>query len=202
MNADIYPAISCQFCHRQREGAHYNIWKISTGGVVGLRQLFRDAKAKRPPMSEAQAVKAQKITKDQLRRLRKAHDDISDVQIELLRNRDAGKGEIDWQTLFQLRGELNRWLYSGEGSRFEMSEAQVKATPSKAAMELAEALFPDFTPGIHVGYADIIDSHVRDLLEKAQTLNVYIEARWGDSDATIQGLNRPLSSALEPWKPK
>lgn len=65
-------------------------------------------------MSDTQAVKAQKITTGQLKRLRKAHDDISDVQIELLRNSDAGKGEIDWQTLFQLRGELNRWLYYRE----------------------------------------------------------------------------------------
>jgi hypothetical protein len=35
-----YPAIRCTNCRYQREGAHYNIWVISSGGVDGLRQMF------------------------------------------------------------------------------------------------------------------------------------------------------------------
>jgi hypothetical protein len=40
-----YPAVKCQFCRRERDGAHYNIWNISSGGVDGLRRVFPDAKA-------------------------------------------------------------------------------------------------------------------------------------------------------------
>jgi hypothetical protein len=55
-----------------------------------------------------------KATKKQLARLRKAHDEISDVQIELLRAEDDEADKTDWETLFSLRGELNRWLYYRE----------------------------------------------------------------------------------------
>lgn len=79
-----------------------------------------------------------------------------------------------------------------------MSDTQVKATPSKAAMELAEALFPDFTPEIHVEYADIIQAHVRDLLEKAKDTLSY-RTRLMDDDSLRRG---KLREALEPWEPK
>jgi hypothetical protein len=45
MTQEAYPSVACPHCGRQRDGAHYNIWKISSGGVAGLRQLFRDGKA-------------------------------------------------------------------------------------------------------------------------------------------------------------
>lgn len=45
MSRDTYPAIKCTFCQSEREGAHYNIWVISKGGVEGLRKLFKDARA-------------------------------------------------------------------------------------------------------------------------------------------------------------
>ncbi len=37
-----YPAVKCEFCRRERTGSHYNIWRISTGGVAGLREMFGD----------------------------------------------------------------------------------------------------------------------------------------------------------------
>ena len=40
-----YPSIKCGRCGAEREGAHYNIWVISSGGVEGLRKMFPDAKA-------------------------------------------------------------------------------------------------------------------------------------------------------------
>src|SRR5690349_13794870 len=45
MGNDIYPAIECPNCHAQKEGAHYNIWRISQGGVKGLREMFPNAQA-------------------------------------------------------------------------------------------------------------------------------------------------------------
>jgi hypothetical protein len=38
-----YPALGCPNCKQQKEGAHYNIWVISSGGVEGLRKMFPDA---------------------------------------------------------------------------------------------------------------------------------------------------------------
>lgn len=44
--ADKYTSVKCDKCGAQREGAHYNIWRISSGGVAGLREMFGpDAKA-------------------------------------------------------------------------------------------------------------------------------------------------------------
>src|ERR1700755_2328291 len=40
-----YPAIKCFNCHAERDGAHYNIWNISSGGVKGLRTMFPEADA-------------------------------------------------------------------------------------------------------------------------------------------------------------
>lgn len=40
-----YPAIKCSKCGAERDGAHYNIWNLSKGGVAGLRKIFPDAKA-------------------------------------------------------------------------------------------------------------------------------------------------------------
>jgi len=37
-----YPSIACQKCGHRKEGAHYNIWVISSGGVAGLRAMFGD----------------------------------------------------------------------------------------------------------------------------------------------------------------
>lgn len=37
-----YPAIRCTSCRHEREGGHYNIWVISSGGVAGLREMFGD----------------------------------------------------------------------------------------------------------------------------------------------------------------
>lgn len=37
-----YPSIACSRCGERRDGAHYNIWNISKGGVGGLRKIFGD----------------------------------------------------------------------------------------------------------------------------------------------------------------
>jgi hypothetical protein len=37
-----YSGIKCSRCGAQQEGAHYNIWVISSGGVAGLRTMFGD----------------------------------------------------------------------------------------------------------------------------------------------------------------
>lgn len=42
-----YPAVRCSHCGAQREGAYYNIWVISSGGVADLRKMFGD-----PPQAD------------------------------------------------------------------------------------------------------------------------------------------------------
>jgi len=37
-----YPALACSSCGYRKDGAHYNIWVISSGGVAGLRKMFGD----------------------------------------------------------------------------------------------------------------------------------------------------------------
>lgn len=40
-----YPAIACVNCGHRKDGAHYNIWNISGGGMAGLREMFPDGDA-------------------------------------------------------------------------------------------------------------------------------------------------------------
>jgi hypothetical protein len=82
-----------------------------------------------------------------------------------------------------------------------MSDTQVKATPSKAAMELAIDIerylgLQDYTKPIPLMIAKRIDLSLSDLLEKAEAVT------------DIHGEKHPtscvhaLAAALEPWKPK
>jgi hypothetical protein len=40
-----YPGIKCSHCGYERDGAHYNLWNISKGGIKGLQTMFPEGEA-------------------------------------------------------------------------------------------------------------------------------------------------------------
>lgn len=69
---------------------------------------------RRPEMREAPAVEPQKLSDEKMRELRKAHDVIADIQIEMLKERYP---DHEWHPLFLIRGRLHEWLYLREGNK-------------------------------------------------------------------------------------
>lgn len=81
-----------------------------------------------------------------------------------------------------------------------MSDTQAKATPSKAAMELADNIFPDpYDQRQRVAAKEIIQAYMADLLEKAKTLQC-VFGNYAPSP-TCACDNCDFAKALEPWKP-
>lgn len=101
---------------------------------------------------------------------------------------------MSWELAEKIREET----MSDVTRRMAKSEAQVKATPSKAAMELALELSNQFYAGYTVEknaewFAREIQRKLADLLEKARDV--------AENPAYADKQHR-LWLALEPWKPK